>query len=163
MQIDPTLLSNIILIVTAFSIAFVITLWASLIIWVARDTLQRIKDPLVRILAILLVVILFIPGIVIYLILRPKKTLEDEYQRALEEEALLQSIENRFVCPNCGADSDTEWSYCPNCHSQIKQKCKKCDHVFDLRWKICPYCGNSVIDTHDLDLDLDLTIEGSFD
>jgi hypothetical protein len=38
-------------------------------------------------------VVLFIPGVIIYLVLRPAKTIEEEYLTTLEEEALLRAIE----------------------------------------------------------------------
>jgi hypothetical protein len=42
---------------------------------------------------VLLSVILFIPGVLIYILLRPQRTLEEEYLLTLEEEALLRAIE----------------------------------------------------------------------
>ena len=39
-------------------------------------------------------VVLFIPGVLIYLLLRPPRTLEEEYLVTLEEEALLRAIED---------------------------------------------------------------------
>ena len=36
---------------------------------------------------------LFIPGVIVYLVLRPAKTIEEEYLTTLEEEALLRAIE----------------------------------------------------------------------
>ena len=102
MTFDPSFLSNFMLILTAWGGAFLAALWLSLIVWTYRDIRQRARDPLGRILAVLVVAVLFLPGIVIYLILRPLKTLEDEYQHTLEEEALLQSIEDIPLCPGCG-------------------------------------------------------------
>ncbi len=58
-------------------------------LWTYRDIRSRLRDPLIRVLAVLIVALLFLPGIVVYLILRPQRTLEEEYQHTLEEEALL--------------------------------------------------------------------------
>ncbi len=93
MILDPNLLSSIFLGLSAWGGAFVAALWLSLIIWTYRDIKSRGKDPIIRFLAVLVVGVLFLPGIVIYLILRPPYTLEEEYQHTLEEEALLLSIE----------------------------------------------------------------------
>ena len=88
MTFDPTAFSNIVLILTAWGGAFIAALWLSLVIWTYRDIRRRARDPLARILAVIVVAVLFLPGIVIYLILRPSRTLEEEYQHTLEEEAL---------------------------------------------------------------------------
>ncbi len=116
-------------------------LWLSLIIWTYRDIRARARDPLGRILAVLVVAVLFLPGIVVYLILRPRHTLEDEYQRTLEEEALLQSIEETPVCPGCARQTQTDWMVCPNCHTKLKKPCHHCGKLMDLPWNLCPYCS----------------------
>ena len=91
---NPSSLSNFLLLLTAWGGAFIAALWLSLVIWTYRDIRNRARDPLARILAVLVVAVLFLPGIVVYLILRPPQTLEEAYQHTLEEEALLQAIED---------------------------------------------------------------------
>jgi hypothetical protein len=73
--------------------AFLLALWASLIFWTWRDAKARLREPLQRVLAVLVSVVLFIPGVLIYLVLRPSQTIEEEYLTTLEEEALLRAIE----------------------------------------------------------------------
>jgi len=141
MTLDPTLLSNILLILTAWGGAFIAALWLSLIFWTFRDIKARARDPLARILAVLVVAILFLPGIVIYLILRPSHTLEQEYQQTLEEEALLQAVEESPLCPGCGRRVKENWIVCPNCHTKIKKTCHHCGKLMELPWNLCPYCG----------------------
>lgn len=141
MSFDPSSLSNFMLILTAWGGAFLAALWLGLIIWTYRDIRSRARDPLSRILAVLVVAILFLPGIVIYLILRPTRTLEDEYQATLEEEALLQSIEVIPLCPGCGRRVDEKWRICPNCHTKLKKTCHSCGELMELPWNLCPFCG----------------------
>jgi RNA polymerase subunit RPABC4/transcription elongation factor Spt4 len=141
MNFDPTSLSNFMLILTTWGGLFLAALWLSLIIWTYRDIRARGRDPLGRILAVLVVAVLFLPGIVVYLILRPRHTLEDEYQRTLEEEALLQSIEETPVCPGCGRRTRENWMVCPNCHTKLKKPCHQCGKLMELPWNLCPYCG----------------------
>jgi RNA polymerase subunit RPABC4/transcription elongation factor Spt4 len=141
MRFDPTALSNFMLFLAAWSGAFFAALWLSLLIWTYRDIRQRARDPLARILSVLVVAILFLPGIVIYLILRPPRTLEEEYQRTLEEEALLQSIEESTLCPGCGRRTKENWIICPNCHTKLKKNCHHCSKLMELPWNLCPYCG----------------------
>ena len=83
----------------------------------------------------------FLTGNLVYMILRPRHTLEDEYQRTLEEEALLQSIEETPVCPGCGRRTQTDWMVCPNCHTKLKKPCLQCGKLMELPWNLCPYCS----------------------
>ena len=140
MLFDPIVLSSLAQIAVAFAAAFVAALWLSLIFWTYRDIRRRTRDVLLRILASLVVTILFLPGILIYLILRPANTLEQEYQSTLEEEALLQDLEERAVCPGCRRKIEASWQVCPECHTILKKTCLKCGRLLHLRWNICPYC-----------------------
>jgi RNA polymerase subunit RPABC4/transcription elongation factor Spt4 len=141
MNIDPSALSNFFLILTAWAAAFLAALWLSLVFWTFRDIKSRARDPLTRILAVLVVAVLFLPGIVIYLILRPRLTLEEEYQQTLEEEALLQSIEESPICPGCGRRVKDNWLVCPNCHTKLRKNCHSCGRLMELPWNLCPFCG----------------------
>jgi RNA polymerase subunit RPABC4/transcription elongation factor Spt4 len=141
MILDPSALSDTVLVVTALAAAFVAALWLSLMVWTYRDIRTRARDPLIRILAVLVVGVLFLPGILIYLILRPARTLEEEYQHSLEEEALLQSIEDNPLCPGCSRRIRDDWVVCPNCHTRLKKSCHQCSRLMLLPWNICPYCG----------------------
>mgnify|MGYP001083288426 FL=1 len=138
---DPLMTNNIILGLTAWAVAFLVVFWISLIIWTYRDIRARRRDPLIRILAVLVVTLLFVPGIVIYLIIRPPHTLEEEYQHTLEEEALLQSIEESPLCPGCGRRIRDQWSVCPNCHTKLRKPCHQCGKLMELPWNLCPFCG----------------------
>jgi len=141
MDFDPAALSTVLLVLTAWGGAFIAALWLSLIFWTYRDIRARARDPLARILAVLVVAILFLPGILIYLILRPSRTLEQEYQQTLEEEALLLSIEESSLCPGCGRRVKENWFICPTCHTKLKKNCHNCGKLMELAWNLCPYCG----------------------
>jgi len=142
MGLDPSSLSNFMLFLAAWGGAFIAALWLSLVIWTYRDIRSRARDPLARILAVLVVAVLFLPGIAIYLILRPPRTLEEEYQRTLEEEALLQEIEESSLCPGCSRRIKDNWVVCPNCHTKLKKNCHICGKPMELPWNLCPYCGS---------------------
>jgi RNA polymerase subunit RPABC4/transcription elongation factor Spt4 len=141
MNIDPVNVSSLLLILAAWGAAFLAALWLSLIIWAYRDIRARTRDPLIRVLAVIVVALLFLPGIVIYLILRPTQTLEEEYQQVLEEEALLQTIEESPNCPGCGRRIKDTWRVCPNCHTKLKKVCHECGKLMELPWNLCPFCG----------------------
>ncbi len=141
MTLDPTLLSNFILLLTSFGGAFLVALWVSLIFWTYRDIRSRVRDSLMQTLAVLLVAVLNIPGVLVYLILRPARTLEEEYQRTLEEEALLQALEDLPLCPGCERRVKDDWQVCPNCHTKLKKNCHNCGKLMELPWNICPFCA----------------------
>jgi RNA polymerase subunit RPABC4/transcription elongation factor Spt4 len=141
MTFDPTFLSNLLLVLTAFGGAFLAALWVSLVVWTYRDIRTRARDPLVQILSALLVAVLNLPGVLVYLILRPPRTLEEEYQRTLEEEALLQALEDLPLCPGCERRVKDAWQICPNCHTKLKKTCHNCSKLMELAWNICPFCG----------------------
>jgi RNA polymerase subunit RPABC4/transcription elongation factor Spt4 len=141
MTFDPTLLSSLVLVATGFGTAFFTALWLSLVIWTYRDIRRRARDPLARILAVLVVAVLFLAGILVYFILRPPRTLEEEFQQTLEEEALLQSIEDNVVCPGCGRRVREDWVACPSCYTRLKKPCHQCARLMELAWNLCPYCG----------------------
>ncbi len=145
MTFDPVFLSSLTLILTAFAGAFIIALWVSLVIWTYRDIRYRTRDPLIQTLAALLVAVLNLPGVLVYLILRPPRTLEEEYQRTLEEEALLQALEDLPLCPGCERRVKDDWQVCPNCHTKLKKTCHNCSKFMELSWNICPYCGTPAL------------------
>ncbi|HEY73928.1 MAG: zinc ribbon domain-containing protein [Chloroflexi bacterium] len=121
-----------------------IALVGGITIWTFRDIRARSRDFLAQILATLLVIMLPIIGLVVYLMLRPRETLAEAYERSLEQEALLQAIEEPEVCPGCGQRVKSSYLYCPACHTQLKKACAACEHPIHLSWSLCPYCGASV-------------------
>lgn len=128
--------------------ALLAALWLSLIIWTFRDMRMRSRDPFAQILAALVVAALPIVGLVIYLILRPPETLAEAYERALEEEALLQEIEERPACPGCSRVVAPGWILCPYCHTRLRKRCLDCDSLLELQWNLCPFCGNQYVDPY---------------
>lgn len=141
MPIDTTTFSNLVLALTAWGMAFLVALWIGLIFWTYRDIRSRTRDSFLRVLAVIVVLLLFIPGVVVYLLLRPPRTLEDEYQQTLEEEALLQAVEDSPLCPGCGRRVKDLWIVCPGCHTKLKKPCHVCGKLMELPWNLCPYCG----------------------
>jgi RNA polymerase subunit RPABC4/transcription elongation factor Spt4 len=155
MTINPIFLKDLTTIGTALAAAFLAALWLSLIFWTFRDIRQRSRDPLLRILAVLIVTVLYLPGIIIYFILRPATTLDEEYQRLLEEEALLQTVEENARCPGCGRQTEKGWMVCPNCHTRLKKQCVNCKQLMEIPWDLCPYCGTPTPGARREDLSLD--------
>lgn len=137
-------LTQFVLALTAFFGAFLSALWLSIVIWTFRDMRARSRDVFAQLLATLVVAVLTLPGLVVYLILRPPRTLSETYEQSLEEEALLQEIEEKRVCPGCGRQAEESWRVCPNCYTKLKKPCAHCGQLMDLPWNMCPYCGTPV-------------------
>lgn len=144
MTIDPAILSSLIVVLVSLGGAFLIAFWAALIIWTYRDARLRVREPGVHILASLLVAVLHLPGLLLYLILRPARTLEEEYQHALEEEVLLQTLEEPLTCPGCERRVREDWLVCPTCQTRLRKPCHACGRLMELSWTICPYCATPV-------------------
>ena len=120
---------------------FATAMWLSTVIWVFRDIRARTRDIFAVLLALLLTLTLPFAGVILYLLLRPRETLAEQYERSLEEEALLQELEEREVCPSCHEPVEDEFMICPNCATRLKNRCPNCNRLMKLDWNICPYCG----------------------
>lgn len=121
-------------------LVFLVTSLA-IVIWTARDIRARTRDNFIAILSTILVVVLNLPGLLIYLFLRPRETLSEAYERSLEEEALLQEIEGKPTCPGCGQRVKEQWQACPQCHTRLKKPCIACGEMLHLSWNMCPVCA----------------------
>jgi predicted amidophosphoribosyltransferase len=121
-----------------------IAILGGMVIWTFRDIRARSRDVLAQILATLMVLVLPVIGLVVYLMLRPRETLEEAYEHSLEQEALLQAIEEPEECPGCGQRIGGDFLYCPDCHTRLKKACPECGKPLRLRWSLCPYCGATV-------------------
>src|SRR5712664_2011791 len=137
-------LSKVLGAVIGFLVAFLVIFWISLIIWTFRDIRSRSQDFLVQILSTLLVAVFFIGGLFIYMILRPRQTLAEIYERQLEEESLLAEMTERQTCNNCHARIELDFQICPSCGQKLKRPCPKCERLLELRWAFCPYCATNV-------------------
>ena len=132
--------------------AYLFALYLGLLVWTFRDIRARSRDALAVILAPLLVALFTLPGLLIYLLLRPRTTLAEEHERDLAEEAILQDLEERRICPGCRRRIEPDYILCPDCHYQLKLRCPSCDRLVHPSWDICPYCG-VYRDTHSHDVE----------
>jgi RNA polymerase subunit RPABC4/transcription elongation factor Spt4 len=132
-----SIISFVLLLLGAYAVLFLI----ALVLWTFRDIRSRSRDILVQLLATLLVLVFNIPGLALYFILRPKLTLDEVYEHALGQEALLQDIEERYICPECRRKAEADYLLCPHCHTQLRKECPECQSLISLNWDVCPYCG----------------------
>ncbi len=122
-----------------------ILLWLSIIVWVYRDIRERTRDLGLQVLAVFVAIMFFpgfnIPGLALYLMLRPRESLEESYARSLEEETLLREIGDEGMCPSCRRFVERGWRLCPFCATQLKDICVKCEQLLSFNWVACPFCG----------------------
>jgi len=121
--------------------AYIFALYAGLIVWTVRDIRRRSRDFMAQIMAVLLVGLFTVPGLLVYMLLRPQTTLAEEYERSLAEESLLQDVEEKRVCPGCRRQMDADFVVCPYCHQQLRLRCVGCGRLLNPDWDVCPYCG----------------------
>lgn len=121
--------------------AFTVALWFALVIWTYRDAVSRSRNAVMQVFSTLIVVLFFIPGVVIYLLLRPKETLEEKQQRWIEEEYLAQELDDVAVCPSCSHHVREEWIFCPVCRFQLRRPCHSCGRLVESTWEVCAFCG----------------------
>jgi hypothetical protein len=148
MNFDQTLSQIMLYIVMAIG-AVIASTWLGMVLWTLRDMRARSRDVLAQGAATLMVAVLNVFGLVLYLMLRPRETLAEAYERSLEEEALLQGIEEKPVCPGCGRPSNAMWQVCPHCHTRLKKPCTQCGQLLDLAWNLCPFCATAQSATAD--------------
>src|SRR3989337_1090723 len=119
-------------------------LWLSIVVWVYRDIRDRTRDSSLQTLSVFVVLMFFpafnIPGLALYLMMRPRETLEEAYARSLEEEALLREIGDEGLCPSCRRFVERSWRVCPFCQTQLKDVCVECQQLLSFNWVVCPFC-----------------------
>ncbi len=121
--------------------AYTFALYIGLIVWAFRDIRARSRDVLAQIMVTLLVTLFSVPGLLVYLLLRPHSTLSEEYERSLAEEALMQDLEEQRVCLGCQRRVEPDFIICPYCHHQLRLRCVGCGRLLNPDWDVCPYCG----------------------
>lgn len=130
--------------IIAIGLAYAAALWFALIVWTYRDIEQRSRSVITQIFATLLVVLFSVPGAILYLVLRPRDTLDEAFQRSLEEEYLLQDLEDLPRCHSCHRAIESDWIICPTCHTELRHECPNCAHLVRVTWDICPYCATEL-------------------
>lgn len=144
LSMSPELINNIGtlagVIVAALG-AFAFAFWIAIGVWCFNDIRSRTHDWLAIVLAVVLVLVFPIVGLILYWLIRPRTSLADVYDRALEEEALLRELEETSACATCGVPVKEGWVYCPNCHSQLQHTCPTCNNLVRNEWAICVFCG----------------------
>ena len=126
-------------------VIYVVLLWLGTAYWAFRDMQARTENPILPYFAAALIIfftpLLFIFAVVLYLIVRPRETLAEVYERSLAEESLLAEVEKNELCPVCRDRVDAEWLVCPNCRTRLHRVCPSCNRLAEPNWPLCAFCG----------------------
>lgn len=115
--------------------------WGALVVWVIKDVTNRTTNVFFQVIAILLV-LLFTPifGLPVYLLIRPRSTIFEQYYENVELESL-ENEEQTHTCFACDALIEKDFHYCPHCRAELRTECAWCKHLIQKNWALCPYCG----------------------
>ena len=140
--------SAAILVVTLVAVAaYLGVLWIALAFYVVRDARRRSRSILFFALAVLLAFVPPFLGALIYMVVRPPRTLDEERALQLEEQAFRDGPEEDVrtrPCPSCGKEIEHDFVLCPYCRTQFARRCHSCQRSLRLGWPVCPYCADEV-------------------
>ena len=126
-------------------VIYVVLLWLGTAYWAFRDMQARTENPILPYFAAALIIfftpLLFVFAVVLYLIVRPRETLAEVYERSLAEESLLAEVEKNELCPVCRDRVDSDWLVCPNCRTRLHRVCPSCNRLAEPTWPLCAFCG----------------------
>jgi len=122
-------------------VAYILVLWLSAVAWVYRDVRTRTTDAFSQWVALILVGLFSVPGLIVYLVIRPQDTLADAYERSLEAEAILHELQgDSNSCQACRRPIEADFAICPYCRTVLREPCKSCGRLLRTNWNACPFC-----------------------
>lgn len=121
--------------------AYAVLVWLAAMVWVANDSQRRTTSPWMQVASIALVGLLWLPGLVVYIALRPQETLEEAAERRLEFQALAAESQRRS-CPRCYRAVGEDFVRCPYCANQLGVRCDACSRIVEDSWVACAFCGD---------------------
>lgn len=122
---------------------YLLFIWLAVVAWVLRDISARSRNLLVIIFSLAFVLIGNLPALVIYLLIRPEKTLEDTKEHDLFYASILDK--NITVCSSCQSLVRNDFNHCPSCGNSLLQTCAHCGTRINSLWRHCPNCSERLI------------------
>lgn len=116
-------------------------LWLFIVLFVGRDIIHRTNNIFFQIAVILLNMVLPIFGLLLYLIIRPSKTLLEQYSEEMEVQFLSEQAQEKEKCYQCETPLHADFLFCPVCATKIKTTCHSCGKRYFHEYQVCPYCG----------------------
>ena len=141
---------SLVAILVAVLIAYAVVLWLGSIVWAYRDIRARTQDGWTQAVSVALVMVFNLPGLLLYLVLRPQETLNDAYERRMEAEAFKRDMpQPQATCPTCRLTIHQDYLVCPNCRTRLREACSNCSRPLEISWSACPYCTSPGPKTRD--------------
>jgi RNA polymerase subunit RPABC4/transcription elongation factor Spt4 len=129
-------------------VVYVVMLWLGTAYWAFRDMQARTENPILPYFASALIIfftpLVFLFAWLMYIIIRPRETMAEVYERSLAEESLLAEMEKHLNCPTCRARVSEDWIVCPNCRTRLHRICPACQRLTEPAWSICAFCGTDL-------------------
>jgi hypothetical protein len=122
--------------------SYLALLWVASVLWVYRDIRSRTRDVVSQLTAVAIAIALPILGLPLYLVLRPGHTLQESYERQLEQEAMLSELHAVSACPQCRRPVHDDFMVCAHCRTQLREPCGSCGRLLQHAWRNCPYCAH---------------------
>jgi glucan phosphoethanolaminetransferase (alkaline phosphatase superfamily) len=118
--------------VVIFVLLYFFVIWVIILIWITKDIKNRTNNIFLQILSILTVLIFTPFGLFLYLLIRPTKTLFEQYYSEIEhnlDSLLVDMIKNIWKknfniisCLECSKYIQAEFKYCPYCKKKVNSK-----------------------------------------
>jgi hypothetical protein len=122
-------------------LVYALVLWVSAVIWVYRDIRARTSDQMSQLVAVLLVAVFNLPGLMVYLVIRPQNA-SGSFDNTLEAEALLHELAlEANSCQTCRRPVEDDYRVCPYCRTVLREPCRNCGQSIRTSWLTCPYCA----------------------
>jgi len=122
------------------AIGYFLLIWIASMVWVARDIIHRTHKTTLQLLSLALNLIPIL-GLIIYLIIRPEKTLLEKYHDELERRMF---GERGLYCSECGFLEHKDAEFCSDCGASLYNSCNECNKKIRKGGMFCEFCGNSV-------------------
>ncbi|MDA0271413.1 MAG: zinc ribbon domain-containing protein, partial [Chloroflexi bacterium] len=122
---------------------YLLVLWVASVLWVYRDIRARTGDPVTQGIAVAIAVVFPVVGLPVYMVLRPGETVQQAYERQLEQEAILSELHSISACPSCRRPIEHDWVVCAHCSSQLRTPCTSCGRPLQFAWRHCPHCATA--------------------
>ena len=126
-------------------VLFLVFFWIALAFWAYRDARRRSDSVWLAVFALAVNVLPYV-GLLLYVVLRPPRTMDEERALLLEEQALTDGPAEVISrpCPTCGREIELDFVICPYCRTQFARRCRACQRWLRLGWRVCPYCAEEV-------------------
>ena len=122
-------------------VGYVALIWLASLIWIYRDITARTREPISQIVSLGIGAVLPLVGLPIYMALRLSETLQQAYDREIEQEAILADIQTAAACPSCGRAAESTFRVCAYCGTPLKDPCPRCREPMLHAWRYCPHCA----------------------